>query len=95
MIGLFKHKSNFIEIFQKISADGYLREIRMHTTGQKIRIARAMRISKMEQQELLAKLQVKGLDISQSVLSKIENGKRPVYDIELKAFAKALDISIN
>ena len=94
MIGLFKHKSNFIEIFQKISSDGYLREIRMHTTGQKIRIARAMRISKMEQ-ELLAKLQVKGLDISQSVLSKIENRKRPVYDIDLKAFAKALDISIN
>ena len=63
--------------------------------GQKIRIARAMRNPKMEQQELLAKLQVQGLDISQSILSKIENGKRPVYDIELKAFAKVLGVSIN
>lgn len=67
----------------------------MSTTGQKIRIARAMRIPKMEQQELLAKLQVEGLDISQSILSKIENGKRPVYDTELKAFAKVLGVSIN
>ncbi len=67
----------------------------MSTTGQKIRIARAMRIPKMEQQELLAKLQVEGLDISQSILSKIENGKRPVYDIELKIFAKVLGVSIN
>lgn len=63
--------------------------------GQKIRIARAMRNPKMEQQELLAKLQVEGLDISQSILSKIENGKRPVYDIELKVFAKVLGVSIN
>ena len=54
-----------------------------------------MRIPKMEQQELLAKLQVEGLDISQSILSKIENGKRPVYDIELKAFAKVLSVSVN
>ncbi len=67
----------------------------MNTTGQKIRIARAMRIPKMEQQELLAKLQVEGLDISQSILSKIENGKRPVYDIELKAFSKVLGVSVN
>ena len=67
----------------------------MNMIGQKIRIARAMRNPKMEQQELLAKLQVQGLDISQSILSKIENGKRPVYDIELKAFAKVLGVSIN
>ncbi len=67
----------------------------MSITGEKIRIARAMRIPKMEQQELLAKLQVEGLDISQSILSKIENGKRPVYDIELKTFAKVLDVSVD
>ena len=54
-----------------------------------------LRIPKMEQQELLAKLQVEGLDISQSILSKIENGKRPVYDIELKTFAKVLDVSVD
>ena len=67
----------------------------MSITGEKIRIARALRIPKMEQQELLAKLQVEGLDISQSILSKIENGKRPVYDIELKTFAKVLDVSVD
>lgn len=64
----------------------------MNTVGQKIRIARAMR--GMEQQELLAKLQIEGLDISRSILSKIENSKRPVFDIEIKIFAKVLDVSV-
>jgi len=48
----------------------------------------------MSQQELLAKLQTEGIDISQSTLSKIESGDRYVKDTELKAIAKALKVSI-
>lgn len=48
----------------------------------------------MDQKDLLAKLQVEGINISQSMLSKIENGKRPVSDIELAAFAKVLGVNI-
>ena len=49
--------------------------------GRRMRIARAMKTPPMNQQELLAKLQAEGIDISQSTLSKIENGNRYVTDI--------------
>ena len=62
--------------------------------GQRIRIARAMKIPPWNQQKLLVKLQVEGLDLSQSSLSKIENGGRYVTDIELRAIAKVLNVSI-
>ncbi len=66
-----------------------------NVVGHRIRAARFMRNPPMDQKDLLAKLQVEGLDISQPVLSNIERGKRPVYDIELKIFAKVLGVSIN
>jgi len=62
--------------------------------GHRMRIARAMKRPPMNQQELLAKLQTAGIDISQSTLSKIENGSRYVKDIELKAIADALNVNI-
>lgn len=45
--------------------------------SKRIRIARSMQEPKMDQKDLLAKLQVEGINISQSMLSKIENGKAP------------------
>ena len=62
--------------------------------GHRMRIARAMKTPPMNQQKLLKKLQANGIDISQSTLSKIENGDRYVTDIELKAIAKVLNVSI-
>jgi len=62
--------------------------------GHRMRIARAMKVPPMNQQELLAKLQTEGIDISQPTLSKIENGDRHVTDIELKIIAKVLNVSI-
>lgn len=62
--------------------------------GHRMRIARAMKKPPMSQQELLAKLQTEGIDISQSTLSKIENGDRYVKDLDLKAISKVLGVSI-
>ncbi len=44
------------------------------------------------QEQMSAKLQLCGLDISRATLSKIELGTRQVYYWEVKYFAKAFDI---
>ena len=44
----------------------------------------------MKQKELLAQLQVRGVDINASALSKLEGQLRTVTDIELLAFAPKL-----
>ena len=46
------------------------------------------------QRDLVARLQVLGMVIDQSGLSKIESGQRPVSDIEVVALAKALKVSV-
>lgn len=49
----------------------------------------------MKQNELLAKLQLEGIDISVPALSLLEGQKRPVSDMELNALADALGVSVN
>ncbi len=48
----------------------------------------------MKQNELLARLQVAGIEISIPALSLLEGQKRPVSDIELVALSKALNVSV-
>ncbi len=69
--------------------------MRTNIVGHKIRMARSMHNPPMEQKDLLAKLQVEGLNITQPILSSIEHEKRMVSDIELKVFAKVLGVSID
>ena len=47
----------------------------------------------MKQVELLAKLQLAGVDMSVPALSLLEGQKRPVSDIELAALADILHVS--
>lgn len=49
---------------------------------------------KLTQEQLTAKIQLKGLEIDRPMLSKIENNKREVLDFEVKAFSEALDVPI-
>ncbi len=49
----------------------------------------------MKQSELLAKLQLIGVDISSPALSLLEGQKRPVSDIELNALANILQVSVD
>ena len=49
----------------------------------------------MKQNELLAKLQTIGIEISTPALSLLEGQKRPVTDFELNALADILDVSVD
>ncbi len=49
----------------------------------------------MKQKDLLAQLQIKGIDLNSSGLSKLEGQLRGVADYELKAIAEVLDVSVN
>ena len=49
----------------------------------------------MNQKELLARLQTRGIEIGQSGLSELEGQKRKVSDRELLALAESLEVSVN
>lgn len=62
--------------------------------GTRVRQARKTAKPPVTQMELVARLQVLGMKIDQSVVSKIENGQRPVMDVEVAALAEALKVSV-
>lgn len=49
----------------------------------------------MKQKDLLTQLQIKGVDLNASGLSKLEGQLRYVTDFELKAISEVLDLSLN
>ena len=61
--------------------------------GRRVRQARRDAKPRITQKDLVARLQTLGMIIDQSGLSKIENGQRPVSDIEVVTLAKALKVS--
>jgi len=63
--------------------------------GARIRKARKAAKPLITQNDLVARLQMQNMNIDQSGLSKLENGQRPVSDIEVLAIAKALKVSVN
>ena len=68
---------------------------RKNIVGVRVREARKATIPLITQIDLVARLQVLGITIDQSGLSKLEGGQRPVSDIEVAALAKALNVSIS
>ncbi|MQY69426.1 MAG: helix-turn-helix domain-containing protein [Firmicutes bacterium] len=61
--------------------------------GIRVRQARKAAKPSITQSDLIARLQLLDMSIDQSGLSKIENGQRPVTDIEVFALAKALKVT--
>ena len=59
------------------------------------RVTEARMALGMKQVELLAKLQLVGVDMSIPALSLLEGQKRPVSDIELNALADILEVSVD
>ena len=48
----------------------------------------------LSQEQLIAQLNLQGLDLDRTSLSRIENQNREVYDYELVYFSKVLKVSI-
>ena len=61
--------------------------------GQKIRTYRKEK--KLTQDQLAAKLQINGYDLTRGTIAKIESGQRHIYLYELKAIVEILKISFD
>lgn len=66
---------------------------RKNVIGPRIREARLSEKPVATQQDISARLDVLGITLSASSIGKIENGTRPVTDIQLLGFAKALKVT--
>jgi transcriptional regulator with XRE-family HTH domain len=67
--------------------------VKRNVVGPRVRYARKLATPPVSQVDLAARLQLVGLRIDQSAISKIEQGRRPVLDTEVVALAKALKVS--
>ena len=65
----------------------------LNLIGSRVRFARQK--LGMRQKELLAQLQIQGVDLNASGISKIEGQIRLVTDIELLAFSRILNVSVD
>ncbi len=73
--------------------------IRKQALGQRnicgARIEQRRKAIGMKQKDLLTQLQIKGIDLNASGLSKLEGQLRSVNDFELIAIAETLGVTIN
>lgn len=63
--------------------------------GNRVRLARALQNPPIQQQELAAKIQLMGMDMTSVIISKIERNQRHVCDAELRMLAKALGVTMD
>jgi HTH-type transcriptional regulator, cell division transcriptional repressor len=61
--------------------------------GARVQQARKSANPPITQNDLVARLQLQNMSIDQSGLSKLENGLRPISDIEVLALARALKVA--
>jgi len=71
----------------------HLGMVKKNLVGNRVQQARKATEPLMTQADLAARLQVLGMSVDQSGISKIETGERPVSDIEVVALADALKVS--
>ncbi|MFC1903747.1 helix-turn-helix domain-containing protein [Chloroflexota bacterium] len=60
-----------------------------------IRIKAARKAAEYSQMKLAAELQLLGVKIDRSSIAKLESGRRPVFDVEIIAIAKILNVPIS
>lgn len=61
--------------------------------GDRLREARV--VQRLRQEDLAARIQIKGINMDRDSISRIEIGTRFVSDFELKVFSEVLGVSVN
>ena len=61
--------------------------------GDRLREARV--VQRLRQEDLAARIQIKGINMERDSISRIEIGTRFVSDFELKVFSEVLNVSVN
>ena len=78
------------QMYKNRNKDGSL-----NLCGKKIKTLRMAINPVVSQRKLADKLQLLGIDLDKNAIQKIESGKRFVTDIEIVAFSKLFNISID
>jgi transcriptional regulator with XRE-family HTH domain len=68
---------------------------RKNIIGNRIKLARKKAIPPINQENLAARLQLKGLQIGRATISKIETGHCRITDIEIAAIAEVLGVTVS
>jgi hypothetical protein len=68
---------------------------RKNVIGERVRLARLAIRPAVSQENLSGRLAAKGIQITQTAISKLENRQRYVMDYEALAIAKALKVSVS
>lgn len=68
--------------------------IKGNICGARVRLARAMHKPPLTQQQLAQKVQFLGLEMTKTIISRVEKGERHVIDAELKILSEALGVSM-
>lgn len=67
---------------------------RYNICGRRVAALRKARVPKLSQKGLADLLQLSGLDLDKNAVQRIESGQRFVTDIELKAIAHVLNVTV-
>lgn len=59
------------------------------------RLHEARVVQRLRQEDLAARIQIKGINMERDSISRIEIGTRFVSDFELKVFSEVLGVSVN
>lgn len=65
-----------------------------NVVGERVRVARLALSPRVSQEDLSGRLAKRGIQITQTSISKIENRERYVMDYEVQAIAKVLKVSV-
>jgi len=68
--------------------------IKGNICGDRVRLGRAMQKPPMTQEDLAREINLRGMEITPLIISRIEKNQRHVCDAELRMLAKALNVSM-